>query len=208
MTTMPAQPGAVLRTLAHAATRDFASFRASSAMHAASVDDDLDAIAEFILGMLRAAQERLPPRDRFDDLIAQAVGGIGHTQCIAAFMDDPSRPAGTRRELNAKQMVWVHLELGLAERRSEARSPQANRWEGSVRTLRRVQDAFRERVMQTPAVVELIWDRDTYSDTAHREERAQLISAFANFVLGWLRVVCPRGEMDSLLLAVSGYGDL
>ena len=204
MTTMPAQPGAVLRTLARAATHDFASFRVDSPMHAASVEGDLDEVAEFIFGMLRAAQERLPRRDRFDDLIAQAVSGIGQTQCIADFMTDPSRPAGTRRELNAKQMVWVYLELGLTEHRPESRSPQANRWEASVRTLRRVQDAFRERVMQTPAVIEL----DSDDETADREERAELISAFATFVLGWLRVVCPRGEMDSLLLAVSAYGEL
>lgn len=204
MPTMPAESAADLRELARAATRDFAVLRASAPLDLpddVEVDVDLDAVAESALRLLKATAERVLRSDEFDYLIDEALAGISDTQCISEFMQDPSRSAYTPREINAKQLVWVYRQIGPSAGEPATAGTEFDWWGASVRTLRDVQEAFCKRIAEAFPVV-------GYDDTERdREARNEVLSAFSRFLLGWLRVVCPFGEMDSLLLAVSDYGD-
>lgn len=201
MPTTPAESAAELRELAHAATRDFAALQASAPLDLPPVEVDLDEVAASALRLLQATAVRLLRPEEFDYLVDEALAGISDTQCIDEFMRDPSRAAYTPRETNAKQLVWVYRHIGPSVGEPAARGEDFDWWGASVRTLRDVQEAFCKRIVEAFPVVGFdVSEQD-------RDARNEVLSAFSKFLLGWLRVVCPFGEMDTLLLAVSDYGD-
>jgi hypothetical protein len=202
MATTPAESEADLRTVARGATRDYAVLQASTPQPgSAAAAVDLDAVAEATLRMLRSTAQRLLRPEEFEYLVDEAIAGLGDTGSIADFLQDPLRPAYTPREINAKQLVWVHLNVAPSAGEPPETATDFDWWGASVRTLRDVQDAFCKHVADELTVAEFgASDRD-------RQDQNEALAAFSRFLLAWLRVVCPFGEMDSLLLAVSDYGD-